>query len=122
MEVNVQMAFGEERVSVKHRWCCGTLLRGRLTLLMRLSVCVNHGSTLEPRTTLTEEARGAKAAADAGNNCGGMAKYLYVYVYIYVMYIYKRLETGWWEGSEHKEQKPEAMGTSACSGDDLTRV
>jgi hypothetical protein len=62
------MAFGDDKVSVRHLWCCGTLLSGRLILLMRLSVCVSQGSTLEPRTTLTEEARGAKAAADAGNS------------------------------------------------------
>ena len=39
---------------------------------MRFSVCVNHGSTLELRTTLTEVARGAKAAAEAGRSCGGI--------------------------------------------------
>jgi hypothetical protein len=38
---------------------------------MRLSVVVNHGSTLELRTTLGAE-RGAKAAADAGNNMVGI--------------------------------------------------
>lgn len=66
------MAFGDDNVSVKHRWCWATLLRGRFTRFTRLRVAVNHGSTLELRTTLTEEARGAKAAADAGNSCGGM--------------------------------------------------
>ena len=39
---------------------------------MRFSVCVNQGSTLEPRTTLTADALGAKAAAEAGSNCGGI--------------------------------------------------
>lgn len=71
-EVRVQMAVGSDKVSVKHRWCWATLLRGRFTRLTRFSVAVNHGSTLELRTTLTEDARGAKAAADAGSNCGGM--------------------------------------------------
>ena len=41
---------------------------------MRLSVCVNHGSTLDPKTTFTDEARGAKAAAEAGNSCGGIVE------------------------------------------------
>lgn len=72
MEASVQMAFDDERVSVRHLWCWGTLLRGRLTRLMRFRVCVNQGSTLEPRTTLTEEARGAKAAAEAGRSCTGI--------------------------------------------------
>lgn len=66
------MAFGEDRVSVKHFVCWGTLLRGLLTLLMRFSVLVNHGSTLEPSTTLTEDALGAKAAAEAGNSWTGI--------------------------------------------------
>lgn len=35
---------------------------------IRLSVCVNHGSTFELRTTLTEDALGAKAAAEAGSS------------------------------------------------------
>ena len=39
--------------------------------LTRLRVAVNHGSTLEFRTTLGAE-RGAKAAADAGNNMVGI--------------------------------------------------
>jgi len=42
---------------------------------MRFSVCVNHGSTLELKTTLTEDALGAKAAAEAGSNCGGIEEY-----------------------------------------------
>src|SRR3569833_750396 len=71
-DVRVQMALGEESVSVRHLWCCGTLLRGLLIRLMRFSVCVSHGSTLEPSTSLTEDARGAKAAADAGSSCGGI--------------------------------------------------
>ena len=36
---------------------------------MRLSVFVSHGSTLEPRTTLTEDAWSVKAAAEADNSC-----------------------------------------------------
>lgn len=39
---------------------------------MRLRVTVNQGSILFPNTTLTEEARGAKAAAEAGSSCTGM--------------------------------------------------
>jgi len=39
---------------------------------MLLRVCVSHGSTLEPKTTLTEEAGETKAAAEAGNSWGGM--------------------------------------------------
>jgi hypothetical protein len=73
MEVKVQMAFDDDKVSVRHRWCWGTLLSGRFTLLMRLSVCVSHGSTFEPRTTLTDDALGAKAAAEAGNSWTGIA-------------------------------------------------
>lgn len=62
------MAVEEDKVSVKHLWCCGTLLRGRLMRFIRFSVCVNHGSTFELKTTLTVFALGAKAAAEAGNN------------------------------------------------------
>jgi hypothetical protein len=68
IDVRVHMAFGEDNVSVKHLWCCGTLLRGRLMRFIRFKVCVNHGSTFELRTTLTEDALGAKAAAEAGSN------------------------------------------------------
>jgi hypothetical protein len=39
---------------------------------MRFSVCVSHGSTLDPKTTLTDDALGAKAAAEAGKSCGGI--------------------------------------------------
>jgi hypothetical protein len=46
---------------------------------MRFSVCVNHGSTLELRTTLTEVARGANAAAEAGSSCGGIEELLWGY-------------------------------------------
>lgn len=41
--------------------------------LMRFSVAVSHGSGLELRTTLGG-ARGANAAADAGNNTVGMSE------------------------------------------------
>ena len=41
--------------------------------MIRLSVCVNHGSTFELNTTLTDDALGANAAAEAGSSCGGMA-------------------------------------------------
>jgi hypothetical protein len=73
------MAVGDDNVSVKHLWCCGTLLRGRFMRLMRFSVCVNHGSTFELKTTLTEDALGAKAAAEAGSSCGGIEKALLWY-------------------------------------------
>jgi hypothetical protein len=77
IEVSVHIAVEDDNVSVKHLWCCGTLLRGRLMRFMRFSVCVNHGSTLELRTTLTEVARGAKAAAEAGRSCGGIEELLW---------------------------------------------
>lgn len=67
MEHRDQMALDPDRVSVRHRVCCCTLLSGRLTRLILFSVCVNHGSALELSTMLTVE-RGAKAAAEAGNN------------------------------------------------------
>jgi hypothetical protein len=41
---------------------------------MRFNVCVNHGSTFELRTTLTDDALGAKAAAEAGSNWGGIGR------------------------------------------------
>jgi hypothetical protein len=75
IEVRVHIAVEDDNVSVRHLWCCGTLLRGRLMRFMRFSVCVNHGSTLELRTTLTEVARGAKAAAEAGRSCGGIGMF-----------------------------------------------
>lgn len=68
------MAVGDDKVSVKHLWCWGTLLRGRFTRFVRFSVAVNQGSTFELKTTLTDEALGAKAAADAGNSCGGIGR------------------------------------------------
>lgn len=39
---------------------------------MRFSVCVNQGSTLEFRTIVGAD-RGAKAWADAGRSCRGIA-------------------------------------------------
>lgn len=45
---------------------------------MRLRVCVNHGSTFELKTTLTVFALGAKAAAEAGNNCGGIVSMIII--------------------------------------------
>jgi hypothetical protein len=50
---------------------CITLLSGRLTLLTAFIRAVSHGSDLAPRTTLHVE-RGAKAAAEAGNNIDGI--------------------------------------------------
>jgi hypothetical protein len=67
MEHMDQIALGPDSVSVRHRVCCCTLFNGRLTRFTLFNVCVNHGSAFEFRTTLTVE-RGAKAAADAGNN------------------------------------------------------
>lgn len=75
MEHNDQMAFGEESVSVKHFVCCGTLLSGRLILLILLRVAVSHGSTLVLSTTLHVD-RGAKAAAEAGNNIVGIMNWI----------------------------------------------
>jgi hypothetical protein len=51
--------------------CWGTLFNGRLILLIRFNVAVNQGSTLAFSTTLQSD-RGAKAAADAGNNIVGI--------------------------------------------------
>jgi hypothetical protein len=68
MEHSDHMALVPDRVSVRHRVCCWTLLSGRLTRFMRFNVCVNHGSALELRTMLTVP-RGAKAAAEAGSSC-----------------------------------------------------
>lgn len=66
------MAEGDARVSVKHRKCWGTLFKGLFTRFTLFNVAVNHGSTLVLRTTLGA-ARGAKAAAEAGRSCMGMA-------------------------------------------------
>ncbi len=74
MEHNDQIALADERVSVRHRVCCGTLFRGRLILLILLRVAVNQGSTLVLSTTLHVD-RGAKAAAEAGNNIVGIMSY-----------------------------------------------
>ena len=68
-----QIAEGDDSVSVRQRWCCWTLLSGRRTRATRLRVAVSQGSTFGPRTTLTDEARGAKAAAEAGRSWGGMS-------------------------------------------------
>ena len=65
------MAEGDDNVSVRHRKCCGTLFRGRLTLFILLSVAVSQGSTLLFRTTFGFE-RGAKAAAEAGRRVIGI--------------------------------------------------
>jgi hypothetical protein len=71
IEQSDQIAFAPDKVSVRHRVCCWTLLSGRLTLFILFNVCVNHGSALELRTMLTVE-RGAKAAAEAGSNWIGI--------------------------------------------------
>lgn len=71
MEHNDHIALGDDRVSVRHLVCCGTLFNGRLILLILFRVAVNHGSTLVLRTTLQVE-RAAKAAAEAGNSIAGI--------------------------------------------------
>lgn len=71
MEHSDHIAFAPESVSVRHRVCCCTLLSGRLTRFTLLSVCVNHGSAFDGKTTLTVD-RGAKAAADAGSSWIGI--------------------------------------------------
>jgi hypothetical protein len=71
IEQSVQIAFGEESVSVRHLVCCDTLLRGRLTRLTRFRVAVSHGSIREFNTTFGED-RGAKAAADDGSKTTGI--------------------------------------------------
>lgn len=43
--------------------------------LIRFSVCVNHGSTFELRTTVGAD-RGAKAAAEAGSREIGIATFV----------------------------------------------
>ena len=71
IEHNVQIAFGDDRISVKQRVCWRTLFRGRLTRLTRLRVAVNHGATFLFKTTLGED-RGANAAAEDGSMTVGI--------------------------------------------------
>jgi hypothetical protein len=75
MEHRVHRADSPDKVSVRHRKCCGTLFNGLLILLMRLSVWVNQGSTLELRTIVGAE-RGANACAEAGRRFIGMIERL----------------------------------------------
>lgn len=70
-EHSVQIAFGDESVSVRHLVCCVTLFRGRFTRLTRFKVAVSHGSTLVLSTTFGED-RGANAAADEGSKTVGI--------------------------------------------------
>lgn len=65
------MAFGDERVSVRHLVCCATLFRGLFTLLTLFRVAVSHGSTFVFSTTFGDD-RGAKAAAEAGSKTVGI--------------------------------------------------
>lgn len=65
------MADGDDKVSVRHLKCCGTLFSGRLIRFIRFRVAVNQGSTFVFKTTFGGD-RGANAAADAGNNIVGM--------------------------------------------------
>lgn len=71
MEHNVQMALVDDSVSVRHRVCCVTLFRGRLTRLTRFKVAVSHGTTFRFSTTLGDD-RGANAAADEGSKTVGI--------------------------------------------------
>lgn len=73
IEESVHIAEGDERVSVKHLKCCGTLFNGLLTRFILFNVAVNHGSTLV-FSTMFGVARGAKAAAEAGKRLVGMAR------------------------------------------------
>ena len=72
IEHNVHIADGDDRVSVRHLKCCGTLFNGLLIRLILFNVAVSQGSTLVLRTTFGCE-RGANAAADAGSKIVGMA-------------------------------------------------
>lgn len=71
MEHRVQIACGEDRVSVRHLVCCVTLFNGLLTRLTRFKVAVNQGSILAFKTTLGED-RGANAAAEEGSKTVGI--------------------------------------------------
>lgn len=71
MEHRVHIAFGEDRVSVRHLVCCVTLFSGLLTRLARFKVAVSQGSILALRTTLGED-RGANAAAEEGSKTVGI--------------------------------------------------
>lgn len=70
-EHRVHIADDDDRVSVKHLKCCGTLFSGLLIRFILFSVAVNHGSTLV-FNTMFGVARGAKAAAEAGKSTVGM--------------------------------------------------
>lgn len=71
IEHKVQIAEADDRVSVKHRKCWGTLFNGLLIRFIRFNVAVSHGSTLVFNTMLGVP-RGAKAAAEAGNSIVGI--------------------------------------------------
>jgi hypothetical protein len=71
MEHNVQIAFDDDSVSVRHRVCWVTLFSGRLTRLTRFKVAVNHGATFLFSTTFGDDL-GAKAAADDGSKTVGI--------------------------------------------------
>lgn len=53
--------------------CCGALLSGRLTRLIRLSVAVSHGSTVLLSTTVGGD-RGAKGEAVLGSKTLGIVE------------------------------------------------
>lgn len=67
------MAEGDDRVSVRHRKCCGTLFNGRFIRLILFSVWVNQGSTLVLKTMFGAD-RVLKAAAEEGSSSGGIVR------------------------------------------------
>jgi hypothetical protein len=71
IEQRFQMAFADERVSVRHLVCCATLFKGRFTRFTRFKAAVSQGSIREFSTTLGDD-RGAKAAADDGSKTVGI--------------------------------------------------
>lgn len=66
------MALAEDNISLRYFWCWGTLFSARLVLLMRLKTRVSQGWTLS-MTTVTKDALGAKAAAEAGRMRTGIS-------------------------------------------------
>jgi len=106
MEQSDQIAFGPESVSVRHLVCCCTLFNGRLTRLTLFNVCVNHGSALDAKTTLTFE-RGAKAAAEAGSNEIGM-------VVVFQMVCARRYDIRWDGFNDLKERNKRDVVRKKC--------
>ena len=80
---NVQIADGDDNNSVRQRKCWATLLSGRFRATL-FSVLVKKGSTLVFKTMFGAE-RAEKAAADEGNNCGGISVLALVMVMVMVV-------------------------------------